>query len=182
MKNAARLLINKLPHLRSAVSQLAKRDVLVGVPSEETERKESDEKQPMTNATLAYIHDNGSPAGNIPARPFMQPGIEAAKPKLTAQFKSAAQGALSGGDVELSLNRAGLVAQASIRNEINQGIGPALADSTLRARIRNRTSIKGAKAELERRAETGISGTDLAKPLIATAQLRNSIHYVIRSK
>lgn len=177
MKNAARMVINKLPQLKGAISKLAKRDVLVGVPQADTERKDPGA---MTNATLAYIHDNGSPGSNIPARPFMHPGILAAKPGITGQFKAAARGALEGKDIEPSLNKAGLVAQTSIKGIINAGIEPALADSTLRGRIRNRTSIKGAEAELAHRAGGGEAGMDLAKPLVATGQLRNSITYVVR--
>ena len=180
MKNAAKLVLNKLPQLRAAVSKLGKLDVLVGVPSDDPTRKDDG---PMNNATLAYIHDNGSAAANIPARPFMKPGVENAKDGIVRNFKAAGKDALHGGNgMEVSLNRAGLLTQSSIRAVINAGIGPALADSTLKGRIRSRRAIKGAEAELASRAEGNAPGIDLAKPLVMTGQLRNSINYVVRKK
>lgn len=180
MKNAARMLVNKLPHLHGVISQLAKRDVLVGVPMDQTARKDGE----MNNATLAYIHDNGSAAANIPARPFMEPGIHNAKPTITLFMKSAAQGALNKGAsaIDVGLNKAGMTAQSSIRAVINAGIAPPVKTATLKARVRNRTAVKGALAELARRDSGEAAGSDLAKPLIVTGQLRNSITYVVRNK
>ena len=155
-------------------------DVLVGVPAEKAQRKE--ENQPMNNATLAYIHDNGSPAANIPARPFMRPGIYAAQDKITGALRAGAVQALDGktAAVERSLNIAGLTAQSSIRGVINEGIAPPLADSTLEARARR--GSKSAKHELNARSQGMTLGNAGAKPLIDTGQLRNSINYVVRRK
>lgn len=180
-KNAASLVTNKLPQMLKGVNKLAVKATYVGVPSEKTERKEDDEeKTPMTNAALAFIHDNGSPAAHIPARPFMRPGIKKAQAKIVAALRGGAIGVLKGQDPERALNIAGMAAQASIRGHINEGIAPPLADSTLRGRIRNKTSVKGAKKELADRAAGAAPGVQNAKPLIATAQLRNAINYVIR--
>jgi hypothetical protein len=182
MNNAARMIINNLPNLQSNIQQLVTREVLVGVPADKAGRRESNSPN---NAMLAYVHDNGSPAQNIPARPFMTPGIERVKEDIKRELKEGARacldGSISSGAVHL--NRVGIIAQSSIRNRINEGIAPPLSDATLQARIKNRTSIQGAKKELKRR-EQGLmpSATAEAKPLIATGQLRNSINYVIREK
>ena len=158
-KNVLSTVKDNLPGLLEAFRGLEKREVLVGVPADNTDREET-----MTNATLAYIHDNGSPARNIPARPFMEPGIKSAKAKIAKQFGFAAKRFISGGAEEASrdLNKVGLIAQAAIRAKINEGIGPELAKSTLAAR--------------RKRGRTG------TKPLVDTAQLRNSINYVVREK
>lgn len=147
--------------LMKAVKSLTKTDILVGVPSEETER---DDGAQINNATLAYIHENGSPAAGIPARPFLAPGIEAAKEKITDRLQRAAKAALSNdtGSANVQLNSAGLIAQNSVRGLINSGIAPALEASTLASR--------------RRRGRTG------TVPLIDTGQLRNSITYVVREK
>jgi phage gpG-like protein len=160
-KNAASLVVNKTAKLLEGLRSLSS-DVLVGVPAEKGIRNE--EGQGMNNATLAFIHDNGSPAANIPARPFMRPGIIAAKEKITSSLRAGAVGAMHGesSTVERALNVAGLAAQSSIRATINAGIEPALAPSTIAAR-----KAKGQKGE---------------KPLIRTGQLRNSINYVVRKK
>lgn len=163
MKNAAKMILNKLPKLKTAFAQLAQQEVLVGVPSEDAARK-SEEKQPMNNATLAYIQDNGSPAANIPERPFMRPGIQDCKEKVVKQFKNGAKAALEGNAdaIDKALHTSGLIAQAAIRNRINAGPPPPLAKSTLAAR--------------RRRGRTG------TVPLVDTGQLRNSINYVLRKK
>lgn len=164
MKSAAKLILNALPGLKSRVEELTKSQVLVGVPREDTTRKSNEKKGPMNNATLAYIHDKGSPAANIPARPFMVPGIKAVQPRVAQVLKTGAQAVLQGAPSGMpnALHKAGLIAQASIRGKINEGIPPPLAPSTLAARRR-----RGRKGE---------------KPLVDTGQLRNSINYVIRTK
>jgi hypothetical protein len=181
-KNAASIVLNKLPGLLASMGKLSKQELLVGVPKEKTAR--TDEKVSMNNATLAYIHDNGSPAQNIPARPFMRPGIEAASGQVAQRFKAAAKQAIHGetGGAKSNLNAAGLIAQSSIKAIINAGIAPALSDATLRARIRNKTAVKGAKMELASRAAGNAPGISDAKPLVATAQMRNSISYILREK
>ena len=175
------MIVNNLPKFKTSFNSLFKKDVLVGVPRDTTERKDDSE---MNNATLAYIHDQGSPANNIPARPFMKPGVKNCETKVVKQFKTIAQNVLKGESsaIDLGLNRAGLVAQASIRGVINDGIAPPLADSTLKARIRSGMGVKGATAELASRDAGNDAGMGLAKPLVLTGQLRNSINYVIREK
>lgn len=160
-KNLASMIRNKFPMFVNSLKSLSS-DVLVGVPSTGTQRREKGAA--MNNATLAYIHDNGSPAANIPARPFMRPGIKTVQSRIVETLKAGASGVLRAdpGQVDKALNRAGLIAQSSIRAEINSGIAPPLAASTLAAR--------------RARGRTG------TKPLVDTAQLRNSINYVVRTK
>lgn len=180
-KNAASILSNKLPGVLKGISKLTLNATFVGVPSDKTTREQlQQEKGPMTNAALAFIHDNGSEAAHIPARPFMRPGIARAQKYIVQALKQGAQAALKGMDPVRFLNLAGMKAQAEIRGVINEGIGPPLAESTLLGRIRARKSIKGAKAELKARANGEAPSLTNAKPLIATAQMRNAINYVIR--
>lgn len=166
---------------------LASREVLVGFPEDTTERQEDEEeeKKDLTNAALGYIHDNGAPEENIPARPFMRPGINNARPKLIKIARKMAKEVVQGdGDgatiAEQGYHAMGLVAQAAIRNVINDGVDPPLADSTLRARARR--GRKGAKEELENRAKGMPPGKDLAKPLVDTGQMRNAVNYAVRDR
>jgi hypothetical protein len=173
---------NNLPKLKERLKSLMINEVLVGVPSDNAERKDSNEPN---NAMLAYIHDNGSPAQNIPARPFMRPGIERAKTGIVKAMEIGAKSCLNGANdaPDVALHQVGLIAQRSIRGRINEGIAPPLAAATLRARIASGRAAKGAKAELARREQGGMpSATASAKPLIVTGQLRNSINYAIRKK
>lgn len=174
-----RMTVDQLPNLWIALRMLAERRVLAGIPADRVRRKDG----AITNAAIGYIQENGDPAGRIPPRPFLVPAVAAMKDQIAKDLAMAGRMALSGnpGGVDRVLNALGLRAQNAIRAKINEGIPPPLAASTLRGRILARTAIKGAKAELARRAAGGAEGTDLAKPLIATGQLRNSITYVIRN-
>lgn len=169
----------------AGVLALAGSEVLVGVPEETTERENTEDgKGPITNAALAYIHDNGAPESHIPARPFMLPGMEDAQADvekhLTGAMKAAMQGKTS--IAEGQMHAAGLKAQLAIQKKIKEGIPPPLAMSTLKKRAAK--GRKGALLELDRRARgmDPIPGMQLAKPLIDTSDMLKSIKYVIRSR
>lgn len=148
--------------LDAAIKALTSREVLVGVPDTKAGRRKK--KEPINNAALAYIHDKGSPSQNIPPRPFMGPGVQAAKVSITKRMENTGKAALRGDKaaVEKGLNAVGLVAVSGIRGKITSGPFTPLKPATIAAR--------------KRRGRTG------DKPLIDTGQLRNSISYVIRNK
>lgn len=172
-----------LPALVKAMAALASREVLVGFPEESADRpSEGGGKQSITNAALAYIHDNGAPEARIPARPFMIPAIESVKPQVTKTLARAAQYALAGeaNKVDEGFERVGMLAVKAIRDTINAGIPPALAESTVRARARR--GRKGAQEELNRRDAGHGASLQLAKPLIDTAEMLKSSNYVVRAR
>ncbi|RQZ89895.1 hypothetical protein DF053_08605 [Burkholderia cepacia] len=154
--------IDRLDEVLKSISGLVQKEVLVGVPDSIAGRK--DEGEPLSNAEIGYIMENGSPANNIPARPHLVPGVQDARPKFEPQLQKGVEAALDGDleKVDRSLNRAGLVAQNSVRAKINSNIQPKLADSTLAARRRR--------------------GVMRENTLVDTAQYRNSITYVVRKK
>ena len=157
------LIHDGLPDLLRNLRKLQKKEILVGVPRDTSERKQTDVEE-MNNATLAFIHEHGSPLANIPARPFIGPGIKRNKDKITKFLKKAGEAALTAGGrdkVEQQLNLAGMAAQNGARAVINDGEGfQELAPSTI-----------------YQRQQRGRTGT---KPLIDTGQLRNSITYVFK--
>ena len=146
--------------LRS-IQQLASNEVLIGIPASTTDRKDG---EPINNATIGYIQETGSPANNLPARPFLVPGVESAQKAATDELKKGAGAAMSGDAMgaDKALHRAGITASNAVKGKINSGVPPELAKSTLAAR--------------RRRGRTGTT------PLIDTGELRNSITYVIRKK
>lgn len=152
---------NRMTEVIKAIAELASKDVLVGIPQDNTGRDAGD---PLGNATIGYIQEKGSPVNNIPERPFLVPGVASVSEETSARLKKGAQGALSGDPAagDRAMGAAGLIAQNAVRGRINSGIDPPLAPSTLRAR--------------RARGRTG------EKPLIDTGQLRNSITYVVRKK
>lgn len=173
--------VDKLAAVVKSINALTGKDVLIGIPDKTTERNSAeDDHGPVTNATLGYIHEFGSPANNIPPRPFLIPGVRDATDDYDQRLKKAAQLALDGdlSGVDVQLNRAGQKARDSVKAKINSGDFLPLSEATLRARARR--GRKGAQAELASRAAGNAPNNDNAKPLIDTGQLRNSITYVVR--
>jgi hypothetical protein len=179
--------IDNVAKFLGGVENLANTVVMVGVPSDKTTRKEG---TALTNADLAYIHDKGAPEANIPARPFMEPGIRAVQKEITDEMVKAGNAALGtkgAQSVGTYLNRVGIIASRSIKAVIGAGIPPPLAPSTIAGRIRR---IKGKKrrqkitdaqaAGIPDSRQMGMEG--IFTPLVVTAQLRNAITYVLRDQ
>ena len=169
--------------LETLVKLLTQKEVLVGFPEETTERKnKEDPASPMTNAAIAYVQDNGMPEKNIPARPFMRPGIEKAQDAIEQQLARALRAALYGRPegLDRGLHGAGLAAQRGIQNRIGEGIPPPLSERTLQARARR--NRQGAILELERRAHGEDPSIEFATPLMDTGELRQAVKYAIRDR
>jgi len=143
--------------IKDHIQTLANSDVLVGIPQKESSRK----GEKINNAELLFIHTNGSPLRNIPARPVLQPAIEnkATNSAIVVQLDNAIRSLLNGDDSQYinSLNSAGMIAQnASRRWFVNPENGWAPnAMSTIKAKGSN-------------------------KPLIDTGEMRKAIVYVVR--
>lgn len=150
--------VNKVGKVIAGMEALTHRDVLVGIPSSAKERNDGD---PINNAAIGYIMENGSPEANIPARPWLVPGVRLALPKVIAYFKAAAKHALAGNKagMDTAFNAAGLYAVNVVRRHLQTGPFLPLAPRTLAAR--------------RARGRTG------TKPLIDTAQMRNAVTYVL---
>lgn len=161
---------------------LADIEVLVGFPEESTDRPD----EGITNASLGYIHDNGAPEANIPARPFMIPGIQSVEEKLSDKLGQLARAVVVKGGgpavIEQGMHQIGLIAQLGIQKTIGEGIDPPLSDRTLRARARRGRGNKGALRELDRRWDGQAPSTEYARPLIDTAEMLKSVKYAIRSR
>lgn len=178
--------------IAEALKQLSEKEVLVGFPESEEERlptEEGGDPEP-SNAVLGYIHDNGAPEVNIPARPFMQPGIEEVKDKITDKLAQTLRAVLRGDGiqrVDQGLTQVGFIAMNSIKRTINAGVPPPLSDATLRQRMRGGRkngggARKGAAQELDRRWDGQAPSVEFAKPLVDTGQMRNAVNYVIRQR
>lgn len=170
MKSGVQLLTDKTKGLLASLALLTKREVLVGIPSDKTQRKDG---EGLTNAALGYIHETGAPEANIPARPFLVPGVRKAQDKIAKYMRQAADAALKGDTerVTRAMGAAGQAAASSAQMTIREGIAPPLAQATVTARRRR---SKGSKY---RRNATTPSQTT---PLIDTGQLLRAITWVIR--
>lgn len=141
--------------LASGLTFIRRMDILVGIPEEANAGHGA-----MDNASLLYLHENGSPGGMIPARPVLHNGVHA--PEFQAQahalYKQAFVAALSGG-VPAAKNvydRIGMLGANSVKAQFGV-IGPPLSPVTI--------------------ARKGSSAT-----LIDSGQLRNAITFVVRPK
>jgi hypothetical protein len=160
--------------LEAALALLAKTKVMVGVPEDEAARDTGD----ITNAQLAYIHENGSPARNIPARPFLVPGVSSVQERIERRLLQAGQQAMqsNGLGAERALMAAGQEAVTGVRAMIDSNIPPP-TQKALRAKRVLQSGVSRTKKQLERIMDDAESVA-----LIDTGQLRASITYVLRKK
>jgi hypothetical protein len=180
-------------------------DVLVGIPSEKGIRRPG-KGQPKgmqpNNAELAYWHEFGVPSRNLPARPFVYPGLRAIRPLAVAMLQRAARQAVLGlhgpTDPLPVLNQVGTLARDAMRKAITDPNPPfaPLKPATIRARLRRTQAGRRQLRRLQKNAkEAGksmrellpdwaqsptASGGLMIQPLIDTGQLRAAISYVIR--
>jgi len=179
---------DRTKELLESLRSLAKIDVLVGVPEEESSR----EGGKVTNAELAFIHSNGSPLNKIPPRPFIEPAIEDAENSemISVELKKAAEAALDGkSDVmSRSLVRAGIQGQNAVRDWFTSpknGWAPNTPYTILQKLKKKKDSTSKAIVRYvdEGGSLSDISGLEgMTRPMIDTDQLRRSVTYVIREK
>lgn len=159
MKPGLTITKDNLQKVAASINSLSGQRVMVGVPDVNAGRKQGGS---FNNASRAYVHDNGAPEANIPARPFMEPGILEAKDDIEKRLRQSAEAALDGDTTKLDrgLHAAGLIAASSIKSKITAGPFQPLAERTLEARRRR--------------------GVTRTSPLIDIGEMRAAIAYVIR--
>jgi hypothetical protein len=170
--------------LQAALDALSSIEVLIGIPSDRDQprlvdqatRAKPEQRQDTTeegaitsNATLGYIHEHGNPINNIPARPWLGPGVEGSKAAWLRYMQQAGEAALQGepGRMDKALHAAGTTAVSAVKNRIVAGLQPPLSPVTI-ARRRARTPSRQARSQSD------------VTPLVDTAQMLNSISYVIK--
>lgn len=165
-----------LEYIKDAINHLQNARVFVGIPEAETSRKDTG----PTNAGLLYIHTNGSEVMNIPARPVIEPAIEADKTQLEAVLIQAITAKLDGETerFEMLLEKAGLRgANDAKRWFTNPNNGwPRNSITTIKRKLSKLTGKRKRKA-LDLLNSGNIDEVDT--PLIDTGQLRRAITYVV---
>lgn len=145
-----------------SIEAMAGKHVVIGIPAAKAPRK----GDPISNAALGYVHEHGSPAQNIPPRPFLVPGVKAAAPDVMRVLRNAAVKSIGATarreELVRGLHAAGLLAQASIKQTLKDL--PEHPDDSAVIRARRRAGFKGSKA------------------LIRTGQLLNSVTYEVRDR
>ena len=130
-------------------------EVAVGFP-EDTAARDTGE---INNPTLAAILEHGSPANNLPARPFVEPGLEAGKDRLARIMEIGLTRTLDGDEngIAWALDAAGVEGVSLVQRKMIQGPFAPNAPSTIKR--------KGS-----------------SRPLIDSGALRQAVSYVVRSK
>lgn len=155
-------------------------DVLVGIPRATAMRPGDD----ISNAEIAYINEHGDPASRIPPRPFMEPGLQRCRDKVSTVMAAGVQQLAQGGSLRPAAERVGLICQASIRGVFTDNDWKPLSPRTIMARAQRTVSKRKGFADKSARAQQGMLQRELARragdrPLIDTGALRQSITYVV---
>lgn len=187
MAKAVTVVKDDVAKVFKSIQELVGKQVLVGIPDEGKNKRQGDE--PVNNATIGYVMETGSPVHNVPARPFLVPGVQDARAAALRQLKQAGEAALAGDMPKMlqGLNRAGIVASNSVRNKISSNIPPPLDPATIANRHRQRETKSLRESEqvylklIDHGVAPGAAQNEVGiVALINTGQLRNSITYVVR--
>lgn len=192
MAQHAKLVTKKdgLEKLKRVLAKFESERVLVGIPSKKADRSGT-EPGAINNATIGIIMEKGSPAANIPARPWLAPGIMSAKGPIIQHYEEAAKKALLADDVSglsAAHKRVGQLTADAVKKYMTNGTFAPLSPSTIANRSRQR-GTKPRKSELRYRGLVA-AGMEPAlaqnvagiRALINTGQLRNSVTYDVRKK
>lgn len=179
---------DKVTAVVRSINELINKQVLVGIPAQNADR-EDDDSEDINNASLGYIHEFGSPERNIPARPFLIPGVKKAEAAVLPHLRFACEGAMDADTAKVNkgLKAAGLLAAESAKAQIMAGIPPPLAPSTVRGRrfSRDTKSMRQSEKQYLELIKSGV-GAEAAQaaanilPLYNTGKLYASITSVVR--
>ena len=174
--------------LLERLKDLDKLAVYVGIPEEKTARR----GDKVNNAQLLFIHTNGSPLRRIPARPVIEPAIEAPdhKAEIVGYLKGAIQANLDGDKAQTVklLDRAGQAGEEAARDwfvDPRNGWAP-LKWSTILRKSKKMVEKQLRPSILMFAKEEGFTLqqyqvlSDAMRPLIDTAQMRRAITHVLR--
>nr|DAW16986.1 MAG TPA: virion morphogenesis protein [Caudoviricetes sp.] len=151
--------VDKVGKLIKGINYTKDNYLLIGIPQKKTTR----EDEAITNAELLFIHTNGSPINNVPARPVIEPALEDDMERLTSMLKDFANEAIEGNfeEAQKQLEKTGMRAQNVCRNWFTN------ADNNW---PENAPSVRERKIK---------KGSTEPRPLIDTGELRKSIIYVV---
>lgn len=170
--------------IKKSIEDLAKKQICVGIPDttqhedstltnaqllfihsngvrDKTMRNEmqhnTDAGKTYTEAHEMYIHEHGSALYNIPPRPVLEPSIDANTEIIAEQMKKAANVALDNGNMDIELEKVGMIGQNVARSWFTNPDNkwPSNSEDTIKRK-----------------------GSD--KPLIDSGELRKAITYVVK--
>jgi hypothetical protein len=168
--------------IQRRIAELAAKEVLVGIPADTSARTEPGT---ASNALLGYVHEHGVPEHNLPARPWLRPGVADKLDQIQRYLRQAGTLALRGdGDGMLNaLRAAGQTGATGAQQKITTGPFAPLSERTIIARLRK---TKAGQTRLRRMRRAGQDvvawGQANLKPLIDTGQMRRAVTFIVRSR
>lgn len=135
------------------LEKLKKNEVFIGYQAGHATHKDEETGEEVDMAQIAMFNELGT--STSPPRPFLRMTVDENQPKINAMCEQQAKNIAKGGTAEQSLKELGAFGVSLVQEKIGNGTFTPNKPSTIKA--------KGS-----------------AKPLIDTAQMRQSVHYVIK--
>ena len=185
--------IDRFQDIQRSLQELAKRDVLIGIPQEKSSRptKEGDAPSKITNAGLAYIHTHG--VRNVAMRQEMQEKMDSGStysqahemyvhahgsPLMNVPPRPIIEPAIEAHRQEL----ADLLREAVMKALDGRPFEQKLKQAGMKGRNVTRAWFTDPRNGWAPNSPATIAQKGSDRPLIDTAELRKSITYVVRDK
>ena len=167
MGYSVKTVFDKTKKVAEGFKLMSSQRTMAGVPSDKGIRTggDTDNKEPINNAALMYIHEFGAPEAGIPARPVIYPALKSIRKEIILGLRNIAKAALEGkpGTVDRGFHALGIIAAKAMQKRITEGPFVPLSPKTIYARAHRKKSPRNS-----------------AQPLIDFGILRRSLTYVIR--
>ena len=141
--------LSKIDEMRDELITLSTREVVVGIPAESDEIRDG-----INLASIAMVLEYGSPAKNIPSRPFLRQTLIERQDEYVAFYKKQMD---DGKTAEQAMKLLAKKAQADVQDNIVKGRWAPNSALTV-----------------------GLKGS--SKPLIDTGSMRQAIRGIVRDK
>jgi hypothetical protein len=182
---AKRTLRVDLPHLAALLKRVAEVDsgsprITVGVHASEGVSATG-----VPIAMIASVHEFGSPARNVPARPYLRPTFEAHRGRYAMMIRGALiKSIIKGADLRPLLALVGEKSQSDVLRKLRSNIAPKLSPRTIQ---RRRAKLKGNKGRArnnrfsgaKQKAAGGIDNQGFTALIDTGQNLKNRIRYVV---
>lgn len=159
---------SEMPQIRARLAALRRVEMTVGVHQSENAAPDG-----TSRALIASVHEYGS--DTVPARPYMQPGVDEHRGELTAYMRRVARmHVLRGVPLRPALSRVGLQVESWIRARIDSNIPPPLSEATLEQRRSKLASNGGQPRNNRFGGFTALRDT--------STHLYNALRHVVRDR
>lgn len=175
---------SRVKEIEAKLRELGASTLVVGFPQEGNSEHPG---MKLTTAELAYVHEHGSPASSIPARPFLGPAMEASAPTIEKAQMRIAQAALEGNDPTPLVKALGMKLRDNVKNHLLEQDPKWPEWSPKYAAWRRARGRAGAYKRLVemtsgKKGAAGIMGPtqDTQKKLILTGEMMRRITFALR--